>query len=336
MPARARDPGKPTVYLDTSAITDAFAGAGNFRTPSPFAPLFGWIERVAREANLCLSMTHIGELSRWPDHRSATGVAAWLDELPTVWVYPSMKLEQHLEPDHWLKVAVGIASREPFSPFAPSFASSIVFMNPAFSAEFLKSAKLAQQVDVVRQIGWETFVQGGFDMTNAIRRNRQAAAAAGVNQTQLATLIRRQEEDEIRAYARAAHGRLIEECDTDYVATGVDEATAQDSLVHLFRADPTALPSHRMAMAFNTAFIASAQARKPGSNKEVDQLTGALSDRMHAVGGGVYCDVFTCDRPSSAWVSPVRRALGRLAPIVLGRHPRGDAGFVEDLMATCP
>ena len=65
MPAKMHDPVKPSIYLDTSTLSDACDGArGLSAAPSEYARLGAWVETVAREANLVVSGLHVLELRR--------------------------------------------------------------------------------------------------------------------------------------------------------------------------------------------------------------------------------------------------------------------------------
>lgn len=83
------DATRKTIYLDQSTISDAFlATEGKRNSDVGYEPLQGWIARVSREANLCLSTAHLVELARFPELVMADRIIVWLDSLPIVWVRP--------------------------------------------------------------------------------------------------------------------------------------------------------------------------------------------------------------------------------------------------------
>ena len=97
-----------------------------------------------------------------------------------MWVRPGVEVEQD-ESEHWLKLAVGVIPRRPFSPFAGSLASSIVFLNPVVSVDVLRQIGIPEQLQLLRRLGWETFVNGAFEVTASIRSNEQRAARASLS-----------------------------------------------------------------------------------------------------------------------------------------------------------
>jgi hypothetical protein len=119
MGSRAYDSTKPTFYLDHSTLVDAFKSHLPGANVDPaYVPLKGWVERVAVEANLCLSVVHMAELGGWGAAESGDAMARWYGSLPIVW----MPLIQHVqgdEIDHWTKVAVGVTTSR-YVPYASS------------------------------------------------------------------------------------------------------------------------------------------------------------------------------------------------------------------------
>ncbi|MBI2392160.1 MAG: hypothetical protein HYV09_21405 [Deltaproteobacteria bacterium] len=123
MAAHPRRPTKPSVYLDQSTLSDAFrAGLINDRKPDRlrgYGPLAPCVERVASDADLCVSILHAQELAAWEDVAMAHGLAKWLDGLEVVWMHAT-EAAQAIEDDHWLAVAVGLREPSPAPVFAPS------------------------------------------------------------------------------------------------------------------------------------------------------------------------------------------------------------------------
>jgi hypothetical protein len=87
MPARPVKRDARTYYLDTSTLSHAFAAArGDEKIPSEFSRLVPWIEKLANEANLCVSFVHAAEYADWPASLEADAFVAWLDSLSHVWM----------------------------------------------------------------------------------------------------------------------------------------------------------------------------------------------------------------------------------------------------------
>lgn len=138
MAPRATDRTKPTVYLDQSTVCDAFrVHLQTARADLAYRPLLPWIERVAREANLCLSTAHISEIGRWGDHTTANALADWIDGLPTVWMRSMLDINDE-EDNFWTKVAAGLTPSSRVEPFTGSLLAAFNAMNADASTEALR------------------------------------------------------------------------------------------------------------------------------------------------------------------------------------------------------
>lgn len=151
MPPKSRDPDRPTFYLDQSTLSDAFRSTfveGARRSDPAYLPLRPWIERVAREANLCLSSTHVLELAAWSE-LEADAMAEWLDSLDIVWMrsYPDV---QRAEDEYVVRVVAGVHDAEPTSPFAPSFLTSFEDLRSADLPGVLESPTIMAAVSGAR------------------------------------------------------------------------------------------------------------------------------------------------------------------------------------------
>jgi hypothetical protein len=82
-----------------------------------YEPLRGWIERVAHEDNLCLSVAHIAELAGWKRYDLAARMARWYESLPIVWVRTFHHAARE-EMEHALLRAAGISTSATYHPFA--------------------------------------------------------------------------------------------------------------------------------------------------------------------------------------------------------------------------
>lgn len=156
MASRTRDHGKPTFYLDHSTLCDAFrAHAVGATTPAheAYRPLLPWIERVAAEANLCLSIVHLAELGRWGDRTSADAIARWYERLPIVWVR-GLAAVQESEEDYWTKVAAGVHPARDVDPCAPSLLSAFERLDIALASTMLAEKQLlVALVDLRTRLG---------------------------------------------------------------------------------------------------------------------------------------------------------------------------------------
>ncbi|MDB4977276.1 MAG: hypothetical protein JWN48_5617 [Myxococcaceae bacterium] len=79
---RARARAGVSVYLDQSHLVDAFWGANGSAASKV---LTSAVERCAREAELCLQITHLHELAAWKNHSRAAELVSWVHELGVVW-----------------------------------------------------------------------------------------------------------------------------------------------------------------------------------------------------------------------------------------------------------
>jgi hypothetical protein len=94
------------------------------------------------------------------------------------------------------------------------------------------------------------------------------------------------------------------------------------------------MPSLRIGMAYDLAFVESVEKRTPGSKKDMDQLPGTFGDRIHACVGAGYCDVFTCDRATLDAVMTERSTLGFKHTFAPRLYEGGLAKYVSDLTST--
>jgi hypothetical protein len=331
VPSRAYKPRAPTLYPDTSTICDALlAATGSAGADPAYAPLFPWFERVAKNANLCLGLTHIGELAQWSKTAEAGAAAAWLDSMNVVWVL-GVEATEHAEIEHWVQVAIGRTTPPKFVPFAPSLGSALAQINPSASAALLGNPSVPQLLALARHVEWSRYTQGGFQVAKMIRDDRAEMAAEGGTRDELARRVAQKRDDYLRGMAREAHARLRGK---PGYSTRLPVAEIEDRFVKLYHSDANALPGLRVAWAYDAAFIQAVERRTEGSIKDRDQLPGSFGDRSHAFVGGGYCNVFTCDRPTALAVGRARQSLGLPPPFACGGYPGGAGQFVADLTST--
>jgi hypothetical protein len=166
-----------------------------------------------------------------------------------------------------------------------------------------------------------------------VREDIRQIALDGVSEQALAEKRAYETRVEVRKLAAAAHDRLLARGDHEYAAVQIGQAI-QDRVVQLFERDPGSFRTLRMSLAGMQELGRNAMARTPNSNTERKQIRGFAGDVLHAMAGGAYCDVFTCDGPTARWVAPMRAQFGLRPPLVLHNHAGGAAGFVDELMAS--
>jgi hypothetical protein len=345
MPSKPHDRTKPSVYLDQSTLCDAFGAHAVGARPeaSAYRPLLPWIERVAREANLCLSLIHFREMSKWGDLQAADALATWLDGLPIVWMRGVDNLVQQ-EDDVWTRRAAGAASPD-VEPFAPSVLSLFEEgINPDAVGGFLANVRrgLGFLLQVMRLANKEAgtnrdlLAQYGPMAAQNIRADRARATERGWSDAQRTAQLEANLRSDLKRHAMAADARLRHARDPAYSAVALTTDEIVDRFIEQYLRDPTMLPLHRAHALHVDEFVDGAMRRTPGSSKDRDVLTGSVEDGMHLV-GAVYCDVFTCDRGTSAGLGDFRTGIGHSRPqLAVGGYAGGVGAFVGDLMATWP
>lgn len=335
MAPRTRDTTKPTVYLDQSTLCDAFRAHLQPAGADPaYRPLLPWIERVAREANLCLSTAHIAEIGRWGDRASANALADWIDGLPTVWVRSMLDVGPE-EDDFWTKIAAGFTPSSRVEPFTASLLAAFNAMTAEASTEaFGRPGSVHPFLDAARVYGFSKVEANMIGMIRNFQQNAAWADQQGWSDARKADDIAYNRRVDIRTRAEEARRRLNARRDPDLGGTDID-ATVQDALVEVLDGDPLAMPSWRLTTAFSARFAEVARGLQAGSKKE-RALVSSFFDYQHLAVAAAHCDVFTCDRMVRDAVTPARQSLGRSAAFAPGQHPGGLAGFVADLMSTWP
>ena len=338
MPSKSRDKARPTFYLDNSTLCDAFrAHLVQGATPSDVAyhPLFNWVERVAKEANLCLSVVHIAELGRWGDTASAVAMARWYEKLPIVWVR-SMTDVQDAEDEHWTKVAAGLDPKETVNPFAPSLLAAFRDLTIDAVTELLGAREpVIATLEAIRGKVLDNGVGRMLQVAQAFRDDRAWADTAGWSDEKKRDETAYKRRMDLRKRAMEADRRLVALNDVEYATKTCSPGDVQDLLVALFDREPAALPCYRAVQCFNEGLISFAMTKAGGSKKERDALRGSFHDLVHLSVGAAYCDVFTCDGLVSDWLGPLRQDL-KLPQQLSVKKRGGPAAFVKALMSTWP
>jgi hypothetical protein len=341
MPAKLFDPAKPTFYLDNSTLSSAWKAHRHDQSAgayAAFAPLIPWVERVATEANLCLSYAHILEPENWADRNTARAMIEWYDGLPTVWMRSRFDDADEFEAEYWTKVAVGVRVDGDGEAFAPSLLTAFRAMSVENVRRLLSEPKpllalFDAKIDLVPR------VNAFIDLLVQVAQDHQWADAQQWTderkQDRMAYNIR----VALRTAARSADRRLALREDTAYAAKGCTGGDVQDLLVALYEREPRAMPLFRV----DRRFVEGASARiKRGevrdgrvSNAIRNALKGSLCDWIHVM-GAAYCDVFTCDGAVSDWLGNLRTTMGLRPQLALQGHPGESEGFVQALIGTWP
>jgi hypothetical protein len=323
MPIKPFDPSKLSVYPDHSTLCDAFksnTSDGGGVSPA-FRPLKGWIERVAHEASLCLSVYHLTELSRWDDRKRAEEMALWYEGLPVVLMRSVRDVEDE-EAECWLNIATGGSSDTKRFAFASSLIAAFHDLTPGEIETISREAQpLLALLEAMRLRGNDADIDQFIAGAEAFRADRKWADAQGWDAArktwQTAFNIRRALRAQACVLGRPFHpGR-----------------TGNDVLVRLYETNARALPRFRLAMAFNEGLAAGAARKGEGGAGLRKAYRGSFYDWAHLL-GGAYCDVFTCDGEVSKWIGELRAGFG-LRPQMTAKGLPPET-FVRELMATWP
>ncbi|HEY3822504.1 MAG TPA: hypothetical protein VGL81_35310 [Polyangiaceae bacterium] len=347
MASKVYDPRKTTVYPDQSTLSDAFKAHRN-QADAAFLPLRDWFGRVAREANLCLSMVHLIELAAWGDEAIADEMAHWYGTLPIVWVYLIDGVEA-FEREQWTKVAANVPVDTGPPCFASSFAGSFrrfwedgvqeLLVSPEPEFAMMRAARSDRWREIWRRRYIEPFLA---HLVRISQNHHEHRAIDGWTEEMGKSDVERNSLDAIRAYARWAD--LCLRCnnrDAAYAARRYPSEAVPQLLVELYARNPRTLPAQRIVRAFNAGVVSRmdrGHIDKNGqpSNSLRASLSSSFADFMHLV-GAAYCDVFTCDGPVAGWIGEVRRTLGHpRRQLTLQGYDGGAQAFVRDLMATWP
>lgn len=147
MPGKPLTTTKPLVYLDFSTLVYAFEGTSEAAATDRRALLRN-IERVASNANLCLSFTHICELAHRTDPIARAAMARWLDRLDAVWLLSDSEVET-AELRHAV-ISAATGRRAP--PSVPAVSSFLSIWGNALRGEALEYALANPTVDAAVEL----------------------------------------------------------------------------------------------------------------------------------------------------------------------------------------
>jgi hypothetical protein len=342
------DPTKITVYPDNSTVCAAFKAHRNQADAaeySAYLPLRDWFERVACEANLCLSMMHLGELFRWDDHDTADAIARWYDTLPVLWMKSMYDDMEEFEAERWTAIAAGVEVEPNAKPFATTLLTSFrslsvdavaaLLAQPLPSFAIVKSMRESSEWHQRFQAYNEVYIGTMMD----VWRDHQWADAQGWTDDMKRKATECNVRVALRERARDADKRLTSKGNAAYAAKECRDGDVQDRLVELYQREPKAMPLFRVIRQFNegaNAHVERGQIVNGQPSKSLRKtLLSSFGDWMHLV-GAAYCDVFTCDGTVSGWLGDVRVSLGLRPQLASRGYMGGPEAFVRDLMATWP
>jgi hypothetical protein len=114
---------RPTAYLDTSTIADAFDGGapGSARWKRD---LRDFVEDVASRGTPVFSFIHVLELFQWNPPERVLERARWMDSLHAAWTKTGRRAEDE-ELRSWIEKASAADHYLPYSPLSPSIFATL-------------------------------------------------------------------------------------------------------------------------------------------------------------------------------------------------------------------
>lgn len=313
MPPKTHDPTKPTVYLDTSTLADAFEGLSVSAT-SEQRRLQNYVTHVAKASNLVLSYFHLAELTQW-EHPEGRARDVWLEGMPVVWSRFFAHVRED-EDDHWLALAMGAPDPPAIRVFAPSMLTAFEELTPEGAVDGLRHATVPAMAELLRVEPDVKYRRLGVNFLARFAADQEAIRAAHATPDQVEAEAAYRGSVELRKNAIAAHRRLAASS-IAYRQLRLSEGGVQDPFVDFVAKTPSAVPITRVTRAFTPGFADTARRANRG-RKRVRKAESAPLDFMHAAIGAAYCDIFTCDEETSAWLGNTRKDLGLSEQIALG------------------
>jgi hypothetical protein len=339
MPSKHFDPTKPSFYLDNSTLCAAMkahrlrADADKY---SAYLPLIPWIERLAHEANLCMSTIHLQEPASWKDVSTARAMIEWYDRLPVVWTRSRYDDAEEFEAEYWTKVAAGVPVDGNGKAFAGSLLTAFRALKIDAICKLLAEPKPAVAVFDAK-LDFSAYEDRFINLLVQVAQDHQAVDAEEWTEQRKSARMAYNIRVALRTAAQSADQRLMQRGDAAYLTKKCSAGEVQDMLVSLYDREPRSMPLFRVERKFIEG-AASLIERGQVVNGKVsgtlyDKLRGSLGDWHHLL-GAAYCDVFTCDGTVSTWLGDVRTTLGLRHQLAVKGYPGGAEGFVRDLMAT--
>jgi len=132
----------PTVYLDHAQLVDAFHGADGLHEQRGLA---AFVERSSREANVCLSVFHLLELSDWDDDHRCAAMCSWLETLDLVWTDSGDRAKWRGAEEALIR-QVNLLETARYAPFIRELADVYQQWNPAAANELRTSPRVSTWV----------------------------------------------------------------------------------------------------------------------------------------------------------------------------------------------
>jgi len=322
VPGKPITPKKPLVYLDWSTLVYAFDGTSD-SARDVRRNLSRTVVDISAKANLCLSFTHICELTHNRDAVGRAAMARWLDGLDAVWLRSESEVEV-AELRHALVCAATGTRVPPPVPAVPSFLS---MWGEALRGEALEYALANPTLDALVELiaseprlmtRLEQGMRGGsIAAAKQLYLDRKAAFGSVGEAAMNADLDRRfRKRLESDALAMAGHLRgdansgLYVERDGLHVPPTDDELRARIGGA----LDVTVMPYTYLAQRFIRSAAKDVLGRPNVNTKAFDEQRGDFYDIEHLV-GAAYCDLFTCDQRTEQRLANGRALIGRGLPI---------------------
>lgn len=310
MPSKAYDLNQPSLYLDTAALSYAFNathGPGaDVQALAGAKPLAAFVEKVAKQHNLCVSLIHMKEIARWEDANApgiAFDMAKWLDSLPLVWT----RSVQHAladEEEAAVECALG-GSRRP-APWASCFSAALETpMSLEKRVSFLRLANMPAVVTAFRSAPDDRDGDTLMHYAVGLFENNEWADEQGWTKAKKADWTARQRDAGVAEALWKAVARL-----------GLQNREGIGDVVSGIVRDFARAPFETLRVrAVQKAGIDDFCMKARGS-RIGDSHRSTLFDIVHAALGAAYATVFTCDRRTAPFVARARESLKMLPPIV--------------------
>jgi hypothetical protein len=322
---------RPVVYLDQSTLGDAFEGTiGVGPDLDAKAELAALVSEVASRGTLCVSATHLIELTQWNPFENAFEMAKWLDARGPLWFQMEGATEVELEEEVGRRLGLeGVPPRRLLihGTLMAAWREHVHVLSPEGTAELLRDPTIR---GFTRQAHGKIEIQVARNYSVGLFKTLQEdrAANADKNHEEMAAFtdgkFRRHLEIEARRKINARIPIIGQRRPKD------PEISA--AVFELF-ADPRALPMNKVGPHLFREAGKTIVNSHPGSNRFTRRHSGSIWDFRHALAAAV-TDVFTCDGPTDELLANFRTDRSLLRQVSLQRCG-GMAPFVAELRRQC-
>lgn len=331
MPSIHHRPGRPTFYPDWSTLVYAFNGWLDPDASADDRALAAFVDDVARNGNLCLSITHVFELLRGTNIDERTRRAHRLDELDVVWLL-DMSEVLSLELTRYLRNAAGLRADPLWLPAAASFLSTFRHWNPEQTAEVLLKGTVTHFVAAVghnQRIhdDLEQFVSLGPMHARRAFADRKLAEHNGLSELALRLGLKAKLDQSLLAEALEANRRLVAS-DMNYCVMkgSLLLPPDDDDVIGAMRPLDDIRNDLPLNFIFREVLHAAgdmvSKKEHTGTNffTDPDRKSDVL-DWSHLV-GAAYCDAFTCDKLTAKCLRDARKRLGLPQAVVFASNDK--------------